>query len=115
MVKGYGNLVEISAGRTILRFGQMKDINVGVGDTVSAGTILGTLGKSGQATGPHLHLEVWRDGVAVDPMAEEGLELAKSLFIAAGSGAKIPPPPAAPEAPKDQSAPQPAAAPQASN
>lgn len=113
VVKGYGNLVEISAGRTFLRFGQMKDINVGVGDTVSAGTILGTLGKSGQATGPHLHLEVWRDGVAVDPMAEEGLELAKSLFIAAGSGAKIPPPPAAPKAPEAQTAPQPAAAPQA--
>ena len=113
MTKGYGNLVEIAAGSTVLRFGQLQDIKVAVGESVSGGTVIGTLGQTGQATGPHLHLEVWRDGVAVDPMAEEGLELAKSLFIAANSGAKVPPPAAAPKAPKAPAAPQPAAAPEA--
>jgi murein DD-endopeptidase MepM/ murein hydrolase activator NlpD len=96
MTRGYGNLVEISAGDTALRFGQLKDINVAVGDIVSAGAVVGTLGQSGQATGPHLHLEVWRAGQAVDPMAEPGLVLADSLFITAHSGAKVPQPPAAP-------------------
>ena len=113
MTKGYGNLVEITAGNTILRFGQLQDIKVAVGQTVSGGTIVGTLGQSGQATGPHLHLEVWRDGSAVDPMAEEGLELAKSLFITSNSGARLPAPAAAPKAPKAPAAPQPAAAPEA--
>ena len=113
MTKGYGNLVEITAGNTILRFGQLQDIKVAVGQTVSGGTIIGTLGQSGQATGPHLHLEVWRDGSAVDPMAEEGLELAKSLFITSNSGARLPAPAAAPKAPKAPAAPQPAAAPEA--
>lgn len=96
MTRGYGNLVEISAGNTVLRFGQLKDIKVSAGQSVSAGTVIGSLGQSGQATGPHLHLEVWRDGAPVDPMTEQGLVLADSLFITANSGAKGPRPPAAP-------------------
>ncbi|MEQ3648389.1 peptidoglycan DD-metalloendopeptidase family protein [Hyphomonas sp.] len=111
MARGYGNLVEISAGNTVLRFGQLKDINVSAGQSVSAGTIIGSLGQSGQATGPHLHLEVWRDGEAVDPMAEQGLVLADSLFITANSGAKVPQAPAAPRAPLTEPAPQPISAP----
>ena len=47
------------------------------------GDVIGTLGESGQATGPHLHLEVLRGGVAVDPQAEEGLVLADDLKLPA--------------------------------
>lgn len=108
MTPGYGNLVEISVGDTVLRFGQLKDIKVSAGQTIAAGTVIGSLGQSGQATGPHLHLEVWRAGQAVDPMAEPGLILADSLFITANSGAKVPQPPVAPvpdAAPKPASIP----------
>ncbi|MDX1292128.1 MAG: peptidoglycan DD-metalloendopeptidase family protein, partial [Hyphomonas sp.] len=111
MTPGYGNLVEISVGDTVLRFGQLKDIKVSAGQTIAAGTVIGSLGQSGQATGPHLHLEVWRAGQAVDPMAEPGLVLADSLFITANSGAKIPQAPAAPRAPLAPPAPQPVSAP----
>ncbi|NOZ01125.1 MAG: M23 family metallopeptidase [Deltaproteobacteria bacterium] len=38
-----------------------------VGDHVSRGTFIGTVGKSGRATGPHLHFAVARDGKFVNP------------------------------------------------
>ena len=42
--------------------------HVQVGDYVSAGQVIGTIGSSGRVTGPHLHWELWVNGVPVDPM-----------------------------------------------
>ncbi|WP_291205998.1 peptidoglycan DD-metalloendopeptidase family protein [Hyphomonas sp.] len=89
-LEGYGNLVEVSAGTTALRFGQLDTIKVKAGDTVEPGTVIGTLGQSGQATGPHLHLEVWRGGEQVDPQSVEGLVLAKDLTVSASAKALAP-------------------------
>jgi len=69
------------------------------GDTVAPGQTIATLGQSGKATGPHLHLEVWRDGVPVDPQAEEGLVLADVLKVSAGAAPVAPKPAAGPEKP----------------
>ena len=45
----------------------MKDVNVKVGDKVKQGEIVGTLGQSGRATGPHLDIRLnWFD-VKLDP------------------------------------------------
>ncbi|RAN41755.1 MULTISPECIES: M23/M56 family metallopeptidase [unclassified Hyphomonas] len=96
----YGNLVEMQAGgQTVLRFAQLESMTVSAGDAVKPGDVIGTLGQSGQATGPHLHFEVWRSGVAVDPQTEEGLVLADSLFITSSSGAAAPKPPEPPVPP----------------
>jgi murein DD-endopeptidase MepM/ murein hydrolase activator NlpD len=96
----YGNLVEMQAGgETVLRFAQLDSMKVSAGDTVKAGDLIGTLGQSGRATGPHLHFEVWRGGAAIDPQAEEGLVLADRLFITSSSGATAPKPPEPPVPP----------------
>ncbi|MFN8531868.1 MAG: LysM peptidoglycan-binding domain-containing protein [Anaerolineae bacterium] len=41
---------------------------VSVGDFVETGEVIGAVGSSGRVTGPHLHWELWVNGVPVDPM-----------------------------------------------
>ncbi|MEZ5955685.1 MAG: M23/M56 family metallopeptidase [Hyphomonadaceae bacterium] len=65
---GYGNMIEVDhGGGFVLRYSQLSAFEVREGDAVQAGQLIGRVGQSGRATGPHLHLEVWRDGTAWDP------------------------------------------------
>jgi len=41
---------------------------VKVGDFVEAGQLIGEIGKTGRVTGPHLHWEVWANGIQVEPL-----------------------------------------------
>ncbi len=45
-----------------------SEIRVSPGDLVEAGQVIGLVGATGRATGPHLHWEVWVGGVPVDPL-----------------------------------------------
>lgn len=66
---GYGRFVEVDHGYGITtRYGHMHRLLVREGDTVEAGTLVGTMGRTGRATGTHLHFEVRIDGHAVDPL-----------------------------------------------
>jgi murein DD-endopeptidase MepM/ murein hydrolase activator NlpD len=49
------------------RYAHLRRIKVKKGKKVARGDVIGTVGKSGNATGNHLHYEVRRDGRAVDP------------------------------------------------
>lgn len=66
---GYGNLVRIKSGNTVTYYGHQSSIGVEVGDTVEAGDQIGTVGSTGNSTGPHLHLEVRNNGSSVEPVA----------------------------------------------
>jgi murein DD-endopeptidase MepM/ murein hydrolase activator NlpD len=65
---GYGRMVEIDHGNGIAtRYGHLARISVRDGQSVEAGAVVGRIGSSGRATGPHLHYEVRIDDEAVDP------------------------------------------------
>ena len=74
----YGKTVEIAlADGRKLRFAQLKEAHVKLGDKIRAGHKIGNIGASGRATGPHLHFEIWVDDEPVDPQTVKGLELMK--------------------------------------
>ena len=50
-------------------YGQCRDFTVEEGDTVRAGEMIGAVGKTGMATGPHLHFEVRQNGEPQNPVA----------------------------------------------
>ena len=67
---GYGNLVEVQHPNGYsTRYAHLSRIAPGVfaGRTVSQGDVIGYVGMTGLATGPHLHYEVRRRGRPVDP------------------------------------------------
>ncbi len=74
---GYGRMVEIDHGDGVAtRYAHLASIDVVPGQRVGPGAIIGRVGSSGRATGPHLHYETRIDGVPVDP----------TRFLSAGAG-----------------------------
>ncbi len=66
---GYGNRVLINHGFGYeTTYSHMYKIKARVGERVKRGEVIGYIGNSGKSTGPHLHYEVHRNGVAVDPI-----------------------------------------------
>lgn len=65
---GYGRLVEIKHDNGYTsRYGHNAKLMVKKGDIVKAGTVIAKSGSSGRSTGPHLHFEVRKDNLALDP------------------------------------------------
>jgi secretion/DNA translocation related TadE-like protein len=71
----YGNLVKVDHGGVVTYYAHLSRIAVRAGDVVRQGQQLGTVGSTGNATGPHLHFEVRIGGVARDPAALLGLSV----------------------------------------
>ena len=66
---GYGNYIEIDHGNGIItRYAHLEDVSVRVGQRVSKGLVIGTVGMSGGASAPHVHYEIIREGIQVDPV-----------------------------------------------
>lgn len=67
--KGLGNVVTIDHGNGIkTRYAHLADIEVRKGRAVKKGTRIGYVGVSGNSFAPHLHYEVLRDTVVLDPV-----------------------------------------------
>lgn len=65
---GYGNQVLLQhPDGSETRYGHLSQIGVRVGQAVTAGERIGAVGNTGVSTGAHLHFEVLRGGVAIDP------------------------------------------------
>src|SRR5271170_7753671 len=66
---GYGQMVEINHGNGLAtRYGHNEQLLVKQGDMVRKGQDLALMGSTGRSTGPHLHFEVLKNGVQVDPL-----------------------------------------------
>jgi murein DD-endopeptidase MepM/ murein hydrolase activator NlpD len=65
---GWGRCVEIDHGRGIHTFyGHCRSVKASVGQEVSRGDAIATVGSSGRSTGTHLHYGVTATGRWVDP------------------------------------------------
>ena len=66
---GYGNCVMINHGDGIITlYGHGQEIKTTLGASVKQGDVIMTVGSTGVSTGPHLHFEVRKYGVPVDPI-----------------------------------------------
>ena len=66
--RGYGNLVVIDHGSYQTLYAHLREEPlVHVGQTVTAGTLIGRMGNTGFSTGPHLHFEIRLGSELVDP------------------------------------------------
>ena len=65
----YGNLIVLDHGFGILtRYGHLSGLSVKPGDQVKRGDVIGQVGATGKATGPHLHYEVLANGRLLNPL-----------------------------------------------
>ena len=65
----YGNQVLLDNGAGLsTRYAHMTQTAVTAGEAVTAGQVIGYVGSTGDSTGNHLHFEVMRNGVRVNPM-----------------------------------------------
>jgi murein DD-endopeptidase MepM/ murein hydrolase activator NlpD len=64
----YGRLASINHGDGyISRYAHAQELYVREGDKVARGQLIGLIGASGRATGPHLHYEILKSGETIDP------------------------------------------------
>jgi len=67
-------------------YSHMSRIIVEPGTLVRQGQVIGYVGSTGLSTGPHLHYEVYRNGVAVNP---RGVKFGSSAVLAGGELARF--------------------------
>lgn len=107
---GFGNMVEVThANGIVTRYGHMSRFASGqrVGQHVEQGQVIGYVGMTGLATGPHLHFEFIDHGKSIDPQkalrrsepgppipASEGaiFELMAAPLLASLDAGPVPPP-----------------------
>lgn len=66
---GYGNIVKIDHGFGYESwYAHMVRLKARNGQKVKRGEVIGWVGSTGKSTGPHLHYEVHKNGIAVDPV-----------------------------------------------
>jgi peptidoglycan hydrolase-like protein with peptidoglycan-binding domain len=66
---GFGYMVRVvHRGGVVTCYAHLAHVSVDVGQRVSAGELVGLVGATGHASGPHLHFEVRVRGAAVDPL-----------------------------------------------
>ena len=64
-----GNVIYLDHGNGLISlYAHLSKIKVKKGQTINRGEIIGKVGKTGRATGPHLHWSVYLNGNAINPV-----------------------------------------------
>jgi len=64
----YGNMIKIDHGHGMMtRYGHLEKMLKKRGDAVKRGDVIGLMGNTGRSTGPHVHYEVFLNGLPVNP------------------------------------------------
>lgn len=67
---GGGNVVDIACDNgLVVSLNHLDGVSIGVGAGVARGTLVGSVGMTGVATGPHVHFGALSGGTWVDPLA----------------------------------------------
>lgn len=65
----FGNFILVKHDDDLVSlYGHLSSINVKKGESVKQGSLIGKVGSTGRSTGPHLHFEVRKNNVPVNPM-----------------------------------------------
>jgi murein DD-endopeptidase MepM/ murein hydrolase activator NlpD len=67
VVRGKATIIDHGWG-VYTAYMHQEEILVEEGERIKAGQVIGVVGGTGRANGPHLHFEVWVGGVQVDPL-----------------------------------------------
>jgi murein DD-endopeptidase MepM/ murein hydrolase activator NlpD len=66
----WGKRIIIKHGRGMsTKYAHLRTVSVRRGEKIKRGEVIGTIGSSGLATGPHVHYELWHNNKPVDPEA----------------------------------------------
>lgn len=66
---GYGMMVEVAHENGLTsRYAHLSSLAVQAGEQIGPEQIVGQVGQTGMATGPHLHLEILRQNTPIDPL-----------------------------------------------
>jgi murein DD-endopeptidase MepM/ murein hydrolase activator NlpD len=64
----FGRVVEVTHGNGLItRYAHASTLVAKMGDKVKRGDVVAQVGSTGRSTGPHIHLEVLKDGRSVNP------------------------------------------------
>jgi murein DD-endopeptidase MepM/ murein hydrolase activator NlpD len=83
-MNGYGNVVQIDHGKgDTTVYAHLSRVDVRLGQPVQRGQVVGAVGATGWATGPHLHFEFRENGQQRDPIEVARRSLPATLSAAA--------------------------------
>lgn len=79
---GLGNYIDIRHEKGyVSRYAHLDEINVRMGQQVERGQVIATSGASGLCKGPHLHYQIHKDGVPIDPIDFFYTDLSPQEFL----------------------------------